>query len=165
MFARIASWRIKRAKSSLISFSDIVIFLCITVPCNSVARSSLPWVDSNHRPHSPQKLVLNRLFYWDDLLLSNALPTELHDIKSRNRYRSRPYINNYQCICFDFSLTAIYPSIYIRHTCHCPIVTKHCCSAWGAFTALPARPVTLHSTAYQSPQLSHALPLVRLCIV
>ena len=29
MFARIASWRIKRAKSSLISFSDIVISLCI----------------------------------------------------------------------------------------------------------------------------------------
>ena len=27
-------------------------------------------MDSNHRPHSPQKLVLNRLFYWDDLLLS-----------------------------------------------------------------------------------------------
>ena len=50
------------------------------------AWTLLPWVDSNHRPHSPQELVLNRLFYWDDLLLSNALPTELYG----NVKRARP---------------------------------------------------------------------------
>ena len=120
------------------------------------------------KPHIKRSLANERCRGWTRTTDAQVSPcrstTELHDIKSRNRYQSRPYINNYQCICFDFSLTAIYPSIYIRHTCHCPIVTKHCCSAWGAFTALPARPVTLHSTAYQSPQLSHALPLVRLCI-
>lgn len=33
-------------------------------------RNSLPWADSNRRPHSPQELVLNRPFHWDDLLLS-----------------------------------------------------------------------------------------------
>lgn len=57
----------------------MLVVLVITVPCNLVARSLLPWADSNHRPHSPQGLVLHRLFRWDVPLLSNALPTELHD--------------------------------------------------------------------------------------
>ena len=53
----------------------MLVVLVITVP-----MSSLPWVDSNHRPHSPQGLVLHRLFRWDVPLLSNTLPIELHDM-------------------------------------------------------------------------------------
>ena len=54
--------------------------LCLTKnPCFVHAWTLLPWADSNRRPHSPQELVLNRLFHRDDLLLSDALPTELHD--------------------------------------------------------------------------------------
>ena len=52
-------------------------------------------------------------------LLNVLSPTELHgNIKARTMTRTGTYSIIIQCICFDFSLTAIYPTL--QHLAYMP---------------------------------------------